>query len=124
MVHGLAVQNTFGARRIVSDHAPYIGPTASCGIGCKMQAVWLQFRVQIIPGPSRLYPYPFFRTVYFKNGIHVLGKIQDHGLPHCLSGQTCTCAPWKNGDVVLWATETAAFTSSVSLGKITAIGFI
>ena len=96
VIHGFAIQDTFGSGGIVSHHAAHVCPAGGGGIGGEMQAVFGKLLIQLIPDKARLHPDPFFPDIHFQDFVHVFGKIQDQGLCHRLARQACAATPWKD----------------------------
>ena len=87
VVVGLAGHDRVHAAGVVADHASKGAAVMGRGIGREGEVVFLGRGAKRVEDDSRLHARDAARGIYFKNGRHVLRKVEDDGGVATLSGE-------------------------------------
>ncbi len=90
MLAGAAIHYRIGAAGVVADHTSDHSPVGGRGFRGKEKTVLGQVPVEVIAYDTRLYPGPFFISVYFQYTTEMNRYIYHNTTAHYLAGQRGT----------------------------------
>lgn len=101
MVSGHAIQDGVGTRGIVADRSADRSTVGASGSRAEHQAVLAQLCVQLIHHDPRLDAGDPSHRIHFEELVKVLGRVDNEGSAHGLSGKTAPTASWQDRRLVL-----------------------
>src|SRR5690242_21088859 len=75
MLAGASINNRVGTTRIISYHSANHCPVRRGSFGSKIQTVWFQEHVELIPDHTWLHAHPFFFLIYFEDFSKIFRNI-------------------------------------------------